>query len=286
MAKAVSDLGLPAGSLRAAGVRFSSPLWRFRARASLVWLGLLVGIILLLAQSGLDFPLIREKLPFLLGFHLTPGGFLQGAALTIFITACSMVFSVAIGILTALGRTSTNAFFFGLATFYASLFRGTPLLVQVLMIYLALPQVGIVLSGLSSGIIALSLNYGAYLAETIRSGIISVPWGQREAAMALGLSRLRIGMRIVAPQALRIIIPPAGTHFISMLKDSSLVSLMGLWEINFLAQSYGRATYRYMEMLISAAAIYWVMSVILELLQARLERRYGRGYDRLTSGGA
>ena len=104
--------------------------------------------------------------------------------------------------------------------------------------------------------------------------------------MALGLSRLRIGMRIVAPQALRIIIPPAGTHFISMLKDSSLVSLMGLWEINFLAQSYGRATYRYMEMLISAAAIYWVMSVILELLQARLERRYGRGYDRLTSGGA
>lgn len=282
----MSHLDITAGSQRAAGGRFSSPLWQFRARAGLVWLGLLVGITILLLQSGLDFPLIRDKLPYLLGFHLTPGGFLQGAALTIFITACSMVFSVAIGVLTALGRTSTNAFFFGLATFYASLFRGTPLLVQVLMIYLALPQVGIVLSGLSSGIIALSLNYGAYLAETIRSGIISVPWGQREAAMALGLSRLRVGTRIVAPQALRIIIPPAGTHFISMLKDSSLVSLMGLWEINFLAQSYGRATYRYMEMLISAAAIYWVMSVILELLQARLERRYGRGYNRLTSGGA
>lgn len=175
---------------------------------------------------------------------------------------------------------SNNALAFGCATFYASLFRGTPLLVQVLIIYLALPQFGIVLGALSSGIIALSMNYGAYLAETIRSGVLSVPRGQQEAALALGVSRWTVAVHVTAPQALRIIIPPAGSMFISMLKDSSLVSLMGLWELNFLAQSYGRSTYRYMEMLATAAAIYWIMSIILELLQSRLERRFAQGHRR------
>lgn len=257
---------------------------RFRAQVVLVWAILVGTLVFLLAQSGLDFPLIGEKLPFLLGLRLTPDGFLQGAALALFITACSIVCASILGIATALGRVSSHPLAFGIATFYASLFRGTPLLVQVLMIYLALPQVGIVLSGLASGIIALTLNYGAYLADTIRSGLISVPHGQREAAMALGLSRARIARRIVAPQALRVIIPPAGAHFISMLKDSSLVSLMGLWEINFLAQSYGRATYRYMEMLTTAALIYWTMSIVLEIAQARLEKHYGRGYARQHQG--
>jgi polar amino acid transport system permease protein len=255
---------------------------RFRLQVALSWLVLAAGLVTVLAQSDLKFALIAEKLPFLLGLRLTPDGFIQGLALTLFITAWSMVFAALAGVLTALGRLSSHPVAFATATFYASLFRGTPLLVQVLMIYLALPQVGIILGGLSSGIIALSLNYGAYLAETIRSGITAVPHGQREAAMALGLSRWRIGWRIVAPQALRIIIPPAGAQFISMLKDSSLVSIMGLWEINFLAQSYGRATYRYMEMLTTAAVIYWMMSILFELVQARLEQRFGKGYQRVA----
>jgi polar amino acid transport system permease protein len=150
-------------------------------------------------------------------------------------------------------------------------------MVQVLIIYLALPQVGVVLGAMSSGLIALSLNYGAYLAETIRSGVMAVPSGQREAARALALPRWVIAWKVIAPQALRLIIPPAGALFVSMLKDSSLVSLMGLWELNFLAQSYARATYHYMEMLIAAALIYWFMSIAFELIQFRLERRFGRG---------
>jgi polar amino acid transport system permease protein len=166
---------------------------------------------------------------------------------------------------------------FAVATFYASLFRGTPLIVQVLIIYLALPQVGVVLGGLTSGLIALSLNYGAYLAETIRSGLMAVPVGQREAAMALGLPRWVVAWKVIAPQALRLIIPPAGALFVSMLKDSSLVSLMGLWELNFLAQSYARASYHYMEMLLAAASIYWGLSIVFEVVQQRLERRFGRG---------
>lgn len=250
----------------------------FRARVWITWALLLVILLGGLNQLGLDFALIRSKLPFMLGLHLSPNGFVQGVVLTLLVTAMSMVFAVGLAVLTALGRLSRNPFAFALATFYASFFRGTPLLVQVLLIYLALPQFGIILSALTSGVMALSLNYGAYLAETIRAGITAVPRGQREAAMTLGLPPLLIAIKIVAPQAARVIIPPAGAQFVSMLKDSSLVSLMGLWELNFLAQSYGRSTYHYMEMLLTAAFIYWLLSILLEIVQHRLEVRFGRAY--------
>ncbi|MBS0377970.1 MAG: amino acid ABC transporter permease [Proteobacteria bacterium] len=250
---------------------------RFRAQVWLTWM-LLVGLLVALCRHmGLDVAYVVDRLPFLLGLHLAPDGFIQGAALTLLVTGLSMVFALAVALLTALGRLSRNPVAFGVATFYASFFRGTPLMVQVLIIYLALPQVGLVLGALTSGLIALSLNYGAYLAETIRSGITSVPRGQWEAAAALGLSRGTTAWRVIAPQALRLIVPPAGALFISMLKDSSLVSLMGLWELSFLAQSYARATSHYMEMLFAAALIYWVLSIVFEIVQHRLEVRFGRG---------
>jgi polar amino acid transport system permease protein len=250
---------------------------RFRRNVWLTWAVLAASLAGACYAMHLDFAYVGDKLPFLLGIRLSPDGFIQGAALTIFVTACSMIFALLVALLTALGRLSRNPVAFAVATFYASLFRGTPLMVQVLIIYLALPQVGIVLGALSSGLIALSLNYGAYLAETIRSGVMAVPVGQREAALALALPRWVIAWKVIAPQALRLIIPPAGALFVSMLKDSSLVSLMGLWELNFLAQSYARASYHYMEMLIAAALIYWALSIVFELVQFRLERRFGRG---------
>ncbi len=133
----------------------------FKIKTVITWLVLLGLLLAMFANMGLDWSLIEKKLPYLLGLHLSPDGFVQGAVLTLLITACSMFFCMLLGLITALGRMSSNALAFGCATFYASLFRGTPLLVQVLIIYLALPQVGIVLGALSSGIIALSLNYGA-----------------------------------------------------------------------------------------------------------------------------
>ncbi len=252
---------------------------RFRIGVALSWGLLLAALAALLLSLGLDTAYIADRLPFLLGLRLSPTGFVQGAALTLVVTALSLSFALLLGVLTALGRLSRQPFAFAVATFYASFFRGTPLLVQVLLIYLALPQVGVILDAFTAGVLALSLNYGAYLAEVIRSGILSVPAGQREAALSLGLPRRVIWTRIIAPQAMRVIIPPAGNNFISMLKDSSLVSVLGLWELNFLAQSYGRATYRYMEMLVAAALIYWAMSLVLEMVQSRLERRYGRGFE-------
>jgi polar amino acid transport system permease protein len=250
----------------------------FRQKVWLSWALLFSVLIWACAGLHLDFKYVLQKLPFLLGLKLAPNGFIQGAALTIFVTACSMLCALLVALLTALGRLSRNPVAFALATFYASLFRGTPLLVQVLIIYLALPQIGIVLGALSSGLIALSLNYGAYLAETIRSGVMAVPASQREAALALALPRWIIAWKVIGPQALRLIIPPAGALFVSMLKDSSLVSVMGLWELNFLAQSYARASFHYMEMLIAAAAIYWLLSIMFEMVQFRLERRFGQGF--------
>src|SRR3984885_318479 len=249
----------------------------FRQKVWLTWALLCALLGAGFYELHLDFGYVGQKLPFLLGIRLSPDGFIQGAVLTVFVTGCSMICASMIAVLTALGRLSRNPVAFAIATFYASLFRGTPLMVQVLIIYLALPQVGVVLGGLTSGLIALSLNYGAYLAETIRSGLMAVPAGQREAAMALGLPRWVASWKIIAPQALRLIIPPACSLFVSMLKDSSLVSLMGLWELNFLAQSYARSSYHYMEMLLAAALIYWGLSIVFELVQVRMERLFGGG---------
>ena len=251
----------------------------FRTRLYLTWLLMFVLFAGFFLSFDLKLSIILDKLPNLIGLHLAPNGFLQGAALTLFVSVCSIVVSVALGFVTALARLSSSAVAFGIASFYASFFRGTPLLIQILLIYLGLPQLGIVPGAITAGVIALSLNYGAYLSEIFRAGIIGVSAGQREAALALALRPAQIFWRVTLPQAMRTIIPPTTNQFISMLKDSSLISVMGVWEVMFLAQSYGRSSYRYIEMLTTAAVLYWIMSIGLELLQSRLERHYGKAYQ-------
>jgi polar amino acid transport system permease protein len=250
----------------------------FRLRVLGTWATLLALFVTFFLSFGLDFPFIVQKFPMIAGLTLTRDGFIQGAALTLFVCFFAIVASIALGLASALSRLSKSAVLYGISTFYTSFFRGTPLLVQIFLIYLGLPQIGPVPRAVPSGIIALSLNYGAYLSEIFRSGILSVPNGQREAGASLGLHRGQIMWTIVLPQAMRIVIPPTGSQFIAMLKDSSLISVMGVWEIMFLAQSFGRASYRYIEMLTTAAAVYWFLSFLFELVQARLEAHYGKGY--------
>ncbi|MEN5043421.1 amino acid ABC transporter permease [Pseudomonas koreensis] len=252
----------------------------FRTRLYLTWAAMFSLFAGFFLSFDLKLSIILDKLPNLLGVHLAPNGFLQGAALTLFLCACAIVASSLLGFVTALARLSKSAVAFGIASFYASFFRGTPLLIQILLIYLGLPQLGVVPGAVVAGIIALSLNYGAYLSEIFRAGILGVPYGQREASLALGMRESVIFWRITLPQAMRTIIPPTTNQFISMLKDSSLISVMGVWEVMFLAQSYGRSSYRYIEMLTTAAIIYWLMSIGLELIQARMERHYGKAYVR------
>jgi len=253
-------------------------IFGFRTRLYLTWATMLVLFASFFLSFDLKFSIILDKLPNLLGLHLAPNGFLQGAVLTLFLCLCSIVASSLLGFITALARLSSSAVAFGIASFYASFFRGTPLLIQILLIYLGLPQLGVVPGAVTAGIIALSLNYGAYLSEIFRAGIVGAPHGQREASLALGLSETVMFWRVTLPQAMRTIIPPTTNQFISMLKDSSLISVMGVWEVMFLAQSYGRSSYRYIEMLTTAAIIYWLMSIALELIQARMERHYGKAY--------
>ena len=214
---------------------------------------------------NLQYDFIFKKLPYLLEVGLVN---------TLWISAVSIVIACIIGLLAALGKISLHGFWVGLATFYISFFRGTPLLLQVFLIYQGLPQIGIVLKAEAAWIIALSLGYGAYLAEIFRAGIEGVNRGQREAALALGLSRHQTLYKIILPQAMRLIIPPIGNQFLSMLKDSSLVSIMGIWELMFLARTQGRAEFKHLEMLITAALIYWVISMILEIGQTWLEKHF------------
>ncbi len=205
-----------------------------------------------------------------------------GAVTTLYVSLISIAFACVLAMLAALARLSKSGPAYAISTFYTSFFRGTPLLLQVYLIYIGLPQLGaqFALDAVPSGILALSLCYGAYLAEIFRAGILGVPYGQRDAAMALGLPPRLTFRKIIFPQAMRLIVPPTGNQFIAMLKDSSLVSVMGVWELTRTAQIIGKRDFRVFEMLIAAAIIYWIMSICFELIQSRIEAHYGKGYVR------
>lgn len=197
---------------------------------------------------------------------------------TIRISVLSIAFATVLALLAALGRLSTNPPIYALSTFYVSLIRGTPLYLQIFFFFLALPQLGIVLSGTLAGVVALGLNYGAYMSEIFRAGLSSVGKGQREAAMALGMTPGQTMRRIVLPQALRFAIPPTGNEFIAMTKDSALVSATGfVHELMWRATKVGRAQFNNLEALIMAAIFYWIMTLILTALQSRLEAALAKG---------
>ena len=203
----------------------------------------------------------------------------NGVWLTILLSALSIVLATVLSLLGALGRLSKSPPAYALATFYISLIRGTPLLLQVVFFFLALPQLGIRLSGLAAGVLALGLNYGAYMTEIMRAGIQSVDAGQREAAQAMGMTPFQIMRLIVLPQALRLVIPPIGNQFIAMLKDTSLISVTGfVWELLWRAQKQGRANFRSLEALLIAAVFYWIITIIFSAFQAQIEQRLSRGY--------
>ena len=200
--------------------------------------------------------------------------------LTIFISVVSIVLAVIFALFGALGRLSTHASIYAAASLYVSLVRGTPLLVQIIFVYLALPQVIPAAADIplvALGIFALAFNYGAYMTEIFRAGIQAVPRGQREAAEALGMPERLVMRRIVLPQAVRIVTPAIGNEFIAMTKDSALVSVIGVQELLWRAQRIGSANFRNLETLMLAAAAYWVMTIVFSIFQERLERRMARG---------
>ena len=249
-----------------------------------VWVGLIVFLSIALLLLRFDSQYVAQHYGFVL----------QGALTTIGVSLASILIATVLALLGALGRLSRNAVAQGVSGFYVSLVRGTPLLIQIYLIYLGLPQIGktlvsfgftgvgrlFILSALQSGVLALSLNYGAYMTEIFRAGIQSIGHGQHEAAESLGMSSWQMLRRIILPQAVRIIIPDIGNQFIAMQKDSALVSIIGVWEITFRANRLGRVDIKFTEMFLVAALFYWILTIISSWLEGRLEKHLAHAYER------
>jgi polar amino acid transport system permease protein len=272
-------------------VQLASARVPFRVKTGAVWV-VLFGVLGFLGNAaGFDEQWIRDNFRYILG----------GLRFTMVIALGGIALAIVMALFGALARISRNPVAYGLAGFYVSFFRGTPLIVQMFLLYLALPPVGrnlaasytwlpegfdqaLILEAATAGTIALGLNYGAYMTEIFRAGIQSVAGGQGEAADALGMSYGQKMRKVVLPQAFRVIIPPTGNEFIAMMKDTALVSFLGVTaasaEIFRRSQLVGKADFKNLEAYVAVALIYWGLTVVFTFFQARLEARIGRGYDR------
>ena len=200
---------------------------------------------------------------------------LTGAAVTVQITALSVLIGIIIGLFVGIARISTYRVIHLIAAVYVDFLRGTPLLVQIFLVYFALPVVtGQRIDPFVAAIAACSINSSAYVAEIFRAGIQSIDAGQMEAGRSLGMSWLQTMRYIIVPQAARRVIPPLGNEFIALLKDSSLVSVIGFEELTRRGQLIIARTYASLEIWLCVAIIYLAMTVSISRLVAWLERRY------------
>lgn len=201
---------------------------------------------------------------------------LKASLVTIGLAAASMAAGLILGLLVALIRIANVPGLAQIVRGYVSIIRGTPLLVQIYLVYYGLPQVGVNLEPIPSAIIALSLNLGAYLSESFRGAIESVPKGQTEAALSLGMGYWTGMRRIVVPQSFRTALPTIGNTFLGLLKDTSLVSVITVTELLRQSSVIIARTWQPLTVYLTAAAVYWVMAIIFSYFQGRLERRVSR----------
>ncbi|MRG59496.1 ABC transporter permease subunit [Agromyces sp. CFH 90414] len=199
-----------------------------------------------------------------------------GLSGTIPLALASFVIGLVIALGVALARISKNRVLSGIARFYISVIRGTPLLVQLFVIFYGMPAVGVVLDPWPSAIIAFSLNVGGYAAEVIRAAILSVPKGQWEAGYTIGMSSGRTLRRIILPQAARVSVPPLSNTFISLVKDTSLASLILVTELFRVSEQIAAFSQEFMLLYLEAALVYWVFCLALSAGQNRIERRLDR----------
>jgi polar amino acid transport system permease protein len=232
------------------------------------------------------------------GHYLFDSRILHGVLATIWLTILAMLIGIFLGVVLAIMRQSPNPIVSGASWLYIWFFRGTPLLVQLLFWYnlaslfpvinLGVPfgpaiihgNANTIITTFAAALLGLGLNEGAYMAEIVRAGFLSVPEGQTEAAQSLGMSRLQIMRLIVLPQAMRVIIPPTGNETISMLKNTSLASVITYVELLYAAQEIYSANFKTIPLLIVVSIWYLAMTSVLYVGQYFIERRYGRGYTR------
>lgn len=202
---------------------------------------------------------------------------LKGALFnTIPLTLITFIIGLALATVTALCRISGNRVLEWIARIYVSIIRGTPLLVQLFIIFYGLPTIGITINSFPAAIIGFSLNVGAYASEIIRASILSIPKGQWEAAYTIGMSYPQALRRIILPQATRVSIPPLSNTFISLIKDTSLASLILVTEMFRKAQEIAATNYEFLIVYTEAGLIYWVICFLLSIVQQMLEKRAER----------
>jgi cystine transport system permease protein len=202
---------------------------------------------------------------------------LKGALLyTIPLTIITFTIGLLLALFTALARISNIKLLEMIARIYVSAIRGTPLLVQLFIIFYGLPTVGITIDPLPAAIIGFSLNVGAYASEIIRAAILSIPKGQWEAAYSLGMDYAQALKRIILPQAARVSVPPLSNTFISLVKDTSLASLILVSEMFRKAQEIAATNYEFLLLYTEAALIYWVICFLLSIVQGAIEKRLSR----------
>jgi polar amino acid transport system permease protein len=264
---------------------------RWVAVAILVFLGIAVGNSVA-SNSRFQWGIIHH--------YLFDDRILRGVVVTIELTIAAMAIGIALGVLLAVMRLSPNPIVASVSWVYIWIFRGTPVLVQILLWYniaalyprfsLGIPfgptfahfSASAVITPFVAGMLALGLNEGAYMAEIVRAGIVSVSEGQTQAAQSLGMTRLLTMRRIVLPQAMRVIIPPTGNETISMLKTTSLVSVIALSppELLYASQLIYSVNYRVIQLLLVACVWYLVLTTIATIGQYYVERHYARGASR------
>jgi cystine transport system permease protein len=218
-------------------------------------------------QELLD--LLRESAPVML----------RGAGLTLLLAVSAMLGGLVLGLPAALMRVSPWALLRWPAAVYVSAFRGTPLLVQLFVVYYGLPSIGIEFTPVTAGVLTLSLNAGAYLSESLRGAILAIAQGQWRAAYSLGLGWGQALGHVVLPQALRVAVPSMSNTLISLIKDTSLVSVITMTELMLVTKELISVTFRPLPLYVAAAIIYWILSLFFEGLQRRAERRFNRAHQ-------
>lgn len=213
---------------------------------------------------GFDFSVIIPRLPLLL----------KAAGVTIEVSLVAIIFGAFLGVLVGALRVTSNKFVKGIAAAYIYVIRGTPLLIQLFLIYFGLPSLGINLSAFVSGIIGLSINSSGYIGEIVRGGIEAIPKGQWEASKVLGLSYGRTMRFIILPQAVRNMLPAFGNEFVTLIKESSLLSTLAIAELTMVGQQVRSATYASFETFIAVGIIYLIMTSVTSYLLHLLEKRW------------
>ena len=196
------------------------------------------------------------------------------------ISIASILLGLVCGLVAALMRLSARPYLRLPAAGYIWLMRGTPVLVQLIVIYTGLPQLGLRMNVIEAAIVGLGINEGAYIAEIFRAGIMAVPVGQSEAARAIGLSRMQMMRLVILPQALRIVVPPLGNAFNGLMKTSSLASVISMDELLRRTEMLIQAQFKVLELFLVAALYYLAMTTVWGFVQAKLERSLARGTER------